>query len=222
MEKAVKSYIANVQEDDKMVKTQGDSFINVWIKKEELKGKIGGAESETSEQFPSSWVQQRGMLLELIGMNNPMLDQAIYSPENAETVNRIIGIPGIKIPGAADQDKQLAEIADLLKAAPIPEPITDEFGQPVTDPTTGMPATKNTPSVPIDPDVDNDIVQSMVCKEWAVSAVGRATKISNPEGYANVIAHMIAHEEHQMMMNPPAPAPGNPAPGNEPQKEPVQ
>jgi hypothetical protein len=198
MEKSVKSYIKNVQDDQKMVKPQGDSFINVWIRKEELGGKLGGAAPETSEQFPSSWVQQRGMLIDLISLKDPMLGQAIYDPENLNTINRIIGIPGIKVPGESDRDKQLAEIAELVKAAPTP--VLDEFGQEIIDQLSGMPMLAS--SVPIDPDVDNHDVQAYTCMAWAVSLVGRSMKELNPQGYMNVIAHM---KEHRALIPPPAP-----------------
>lgn len=204
MEKAVKSYIKHVQEDEKMVKPSGDSFINVWIRKSELAGKIGGATAETSEQFPTSWVQQRGMLLEIMAMQNPYIDHALYDPENVSVVAQLIGIPGIKIPGEMDRDKQLAEIAELVKGVSIPpEPMIDPVtGMPVLDPMTGQPQMgPPTPSIPIDPEVDNHEQQAYVCRAWAVSSVGRATKIDNPEGYMNVIAHMIAHE--QMIPPPP-------------------
>lgn len=199
IEKAVKSYIKNVQDDEKMVKPQGDSFINVWIKKEELSGKLGGVEAENSEQFPSSWIQQRGMLLEIMGFGNPMLDQALYDPENVNTVNRILAIPGIKIPGADDRDKQLAEIAELLKSGPTPM-IDQMTGMPVIDPMTGQPVMQS--SIPIDMDVDNHGTQAYVCMAWAVSSVGRSTKEINPQGYMNVIAHM---KEHRQLIPPPVP-----------------
>lgn len=217
MVKAVKSYIKYVQYDDKMVKAQGDSFVNVWIKTEELAGKIGGAEPETSEQFPLSWVQQRGMLLELMTLQNPYVDQALYDPENVNTINRIIGLPGFKIPGDSDRDKQLAEIAELLQSAPIMEPMIDPIMGPIIDPMTGMPQMMPTPSIPVEPEVDNHEFQAYVCRAWAVSTVGRATKISNPQGYMNVIAHMVAHEQ----LIPPPPmvdAEGKPLEENKPQE----
>ncbi len=204
MEKAVKSYIKNVQDDAKMVKPSGDGFVNIWIRKEELAGKLGGAEPETSEQFPSSWAQQRAMLLELLTLKDPMINQAIYDPENSNTVQRVVGIPGIKVPGEADRDKQLSEIAELIKsqATPVLDPsgAVDEMGQPLPsiDPVTGQPLMAS--SIPIDPDVDNHDIQAYVCMAWAVSSVGRSTKEINPEGYMNVIAHM---KEHRALIPPP-------------------
>jgi hypothetical protein len=209
MEKCVRSYIEHVQGDEKIVKTSGDSYINSWIRSSELKGKIGGASSETSEQFPVSWVQKRAMLLELMGMNNPFIMMALQDVENANKANQLL-MPDLKAPGTDDRDKQLAEIAELLTGQPYEEPVIDPMtGLPGFDPETGAEIPpKLMPSVEIDPEVDNHDVHIQVCKAWAVSISGRAAKVENPEGYANVIAHMMMHDEFLTMTAPPVPVPG--------------
>jgi hypothetical protein len=57
---------------------------------------------------------------------------------------------------------------------------------------TGQPKMMST--VPITPDLDNNQVESEICKAWLISEVGQDAKKNNPGGYANVLAHKKEHD----------------------------
>lgn len=193
MKKAVKSFIAHLKADDKFVVPEGRGFKNVWIRKAELTGEIGEVESETSEQFPFSWPQQRQMLLELLDMGKPQFDGMAFAPENTEVVHRTLGFTDLKIPTEDDRYKQLVEITELLKGSPMPS----------FDPMTGMPTQVS--SIPVDSELDNHMVEAQICRSFLVSEEGLDAKVMNEAGYANVRAHMIEHI-NIMQMQMPAPA----------------
>lgn len=172
MKKSVQSFKDNMKDDEVMVQRQGKGFINVWIRKEEIHGgEIGEVYSESSDQLPIAWAQQRDLLMQLIQLNNPQINTALFSPNNAGEIARVGGFPDLVIPGDNDRNKQLYEIGELLK------------GQPQM----------NEPSVPVEPMADDHIVHIEVTKNWLVSPSGLEAKETNPAGYANVLAHLMRH-----------------------------
>ena len=183
MGKSVQDYINHLIEDEQFSQKQGDGYINVWIRLSEISGKVGRIEAETSEQFPMSWAQKRGVLLELLGLNKESVDFAVFHPDNVETVQTILGLDDLHIPGEADRLRELYNIAELLRT----EPMMDEMGQGI-------------PSVMIEEDVDDDVVHIQTCKTWALSEQGREAQVNNPGGYANVIAHLKMHVSHQQFL----------------------
>lgn len=181
--KAVKSFADNMREDEKSVQAKGSSFINVWIRRAEISGNVGDVEPEISEAFPVSWSQKRDVIMNLMQMKDEDVSAVIRHPENAGLVASIIGVPELYIPGDDDRTKQLMEIAELIMTEP-------QMGQP--DPMTGQPMMMS--SVPITPDLDNNQIESEICKAWLISEVGQDAKKNNPGGYANVLAHKKEHD----------------------------
>lgn len=204
--KSVKSYIANSSNgDDKFVKRSGTGFINVWIKEAELEGKLGDVESETSEQFPVSWEQMGARLLELLDKNNEAINAAIFDPNNVGFVARLLGFRQMHIPGEDDRNKQLMEIAELVKDAPT-EMNPDDYQ----------------PTVMVEPDVDNHAVHIATLVAWLVSPIGIDCKNTNPQGYQNVVAHLRMHKMAEIGAGSPgapssetATTPGAESPGPE-------
>lgn len=193
MEKAVKEFrrftkdLATKVNDpmyaEHFVKKDGENYTNVWIRLEEMTGETGEAEAETSDQFPISYEQQRGLLFEIMQSPNPTLGSMVTNPENIGAVRDIIGLYKLKIPGEQDRDKQLYEITQMLN---------------------GMP-------VEIEQFVDNHQLHLMTCQFWASSPTGRETKLSNPMGYQLVLQHAMMHSVAvQQAMAAAAPAPGGP------------
>ena len=45
-------YADCIVEDEKFTKYESGSYVNVWIKRSQMEGKIGGVEPEASESFP--------------------------------------------------------------------------------------------------------------------------------------------------------------------------
>ncbi len=172
MDGAVRMYVETVVEDQKFAKFVDGKYINVWIRQSELKGKVGGVESEASESFPVSSMQKNALLTKLIELNNPFINMALYTPENARNLQDNFALNEFKIPGEAQRFKQAMECDELTNSEPM---------------------NLTTPSVPIDPDVDDHAVHIAVIKGLLVDVVGLDMKKSNPAGYLNNILHMKQH-----------------------------
>lgn len=205
MMKAVKSHAQNMKTDEKVVQAKGSNFLNVWVRRSEMSGETADIEPEVSETFPVSWSQKRDIMLNLMQMGNEDINAVIRHPENASLIATMIGVPELFIPGDDSRNKQLMEIALLIRA----EPMMPQIPPPQADPETGVmeappagppgmpPPGQMAPqlqsSVPIDPDLDDHPVEAEICKSWLRSEVGQDAKVNNPGGYANVLAHMKEH-----------------------------
>ena len=183
---AVKLYIETLVEDEKFTKFESGNYVNVWIKRSEMEGKIGGVEPEASETFPSSQSQIKDLLMKLIELNNPFINSALYAPENARIIQDSLALTQLKLPGETQRIKQVIEINEMLKEGQ--EPI--DVGP---NPQTGQPTMQ--PSVPIDIDVDDHAVHISTLKAFMVDLSGLDVKRDNPVGYANLQAHLKAHEQ---------------------------
>lgn len=189
--KAIPAYIKVMQEDERDVtRDQFGNFMNSFIRKAELQGRIGRVEIEANENLPITWNQRKDIIMQLLNNGNPEILAIINSPENLPLIHEAIGINDFYIPGEADREKQYEEIKQLLNSEPILEPMgVDELGQPIEE---------EIPSVEIDPDVDNDEIQYETIRIWAVSSVGRQAKEDNPNGYRNVLLHGKMHKMNMM------------------------
>jgi len=186
MGKAIKGFVNNMKEfgfDERIVKSTGNSFVNVWIRRTDLEGNMGSIEPESTGQFPVSWAEQRGVLMELLTMNNPEINASLFHPENLGTIARLIGLPNLHIPGDDDRTKQLQEIGVLLRGQAVSIPAKTENDEEFL-----------IPSVPIDIALDNHAVEAETCKAFLISEVGQDLKNTNIEGYINILAHFKAHQ----------------------------
>lgn len=180
--KAIPAYIQEVVEDEQFTeKDQSGSFINVFIRKAELEGKIGEIELESAENLPISWMQKKDIIMQFLQAANPLVLQALTSPENLPLLAEAVGLDDLELPGENDRQAQLEEIVQLVNSAPLDEMM-------------------GIPSVPIEPDVDNHEVHILIAKNWLTSEAGRFAKVDNPAGYANVLMHMKMHVQYQQMM----------------------
>lgn len=217
--KVIPMYIKEVQEDERNVELDDQGrFINVFIRKAEIEGKIGRIELEANENLPLTWSQKKDTYMQLLENQNPKVQETISSPENIQMLADAIGLADFTVPGADDRQKQYEEIQQLINSEPItipPDPIAVEFAAMQGAP---PPTEMEVPSVEIDPDVDNHDIEADICRRYLVSAAGRQLKLDNPMGYKNILLHMKAHmEQIQMSMMPPM-DPNNPqqaaAPGS--------
>jgi hypothetical protein len=191
MGKVVPEYVKEMKGDDKFVKAQGKNFVNVWIRKNELEGgSIGQVEPESSEQFPTSWAQKKDLLIQVLTLKNPILDEALFHPENANLVAQALGFPEVYVPGDEDRTKQLFEVSRMLA--------TGQF-------------------IEIEPEVDNHPVHIEVIRAWMNSDVGQEVKFTNPQGYALTLEHLRAHL--MIIAGTPAPSQG-PEKGSVPAEKP--
>jgi len=231
----VESFRKNRPEDVDVPLLGPDGMLDArMIRVADLKGNIA-VHPEADETFPRLKSQQRGVLQQLFGLKDPLIQEAMADPANIGYIKNVLGLTELVVPGEDSRNKQLREIQALLGAAPIvievgsgQRPATSEegigssqdaenlprslhSGPQTTRPSgrdDGLGATVVLPSVAVDLLLDNHSVEFEECKRWANSEAGQSARMANPAGFANVRAHA---EAHLRAMTPPAPVP-NPAP----------
>lgn len=187
--KVIPMYINEVKDDERDVQRDDEgNFINTFIRKAELEGKIGKVELEANENLPLTWSQQKDVIMQLIQTTNPEILAIIGSPKNLPIVRNAIGLTDFFVPGEDDKDKQFDEIKMLLNSEPMP---------------TGDPMMPEMPSVDIDPVYENHSIEFEVVRSWVVSEAGRQAKVDNEAGYRNVLLHGKLH--YMQMQNSMAP-----------------
>lgn len=199
--KSIPMYMKNMQDDERIVeKDEQGNFINVFIRKAELDGKIGNIELENDEKLPITDEQQADMIMQLFTLNNQEITSALMDPENLPYIAKVVKIPEFRLPGEDDRQKQFEEITELINSAPIPpsqqeiqqyQQAAQQAQQQGQQSQVQQPQEK--PSVEIDVDVDNHQVEASICRSWLISSAGRLAKQENQNGYHNVLLHMKAH-----------------------------
>lgn len=195
--KVIPMYIDEIkrQEEERSVELdEKGNFINVFVRKSELEGKIGRIELEANENLPITWSQRKDVYMELLKTQNEHVLAALASPENIKNLAESIGLDDFVVPGEADRQKQYEEIKILVNSEPIVEPPTEE--QMITSELMGQePQMNELPSVEVDPDLDNHDIEADICRTFLISEAGRLLKTENPAGYKNVLLHMKMHME---------------------------
>ena len=177
--KCAVEFASNMKADEKSVKKENGKFLNTWIKLENITGKVGNVEPETSETLPQTWEQKWQLIVEMLQMKDPQINQVLLAPENAELMKQAIGLPEFFVPNEGDRNKQYGEIYDIIS----------EDG-----------------NVQVDANVDNHGVHMEVIKNYMTSSTGVALYKTNPTAYQNVINHFLQHQ--QAMQPPPGAQPG--------------
>lgn len=184
--KVVPMYMKEMVEDERYVQPdEMGNYINVFIRKSEMLGKIGNIELESAENIPISWMQKKDTIMQFLQAASPEVMQALIDPQNLPIIAEAVGLENLSLPGANDRQVQLEEILELVNSTPMPDL--------QVDPMTGMEIPNEVPSVPIEPDVDNHEVHIAICRNWLTSETGRLAKLENPEGYRNVLLHLKMH-----------------------------
>jgi hypothetical protein len=184
------------------------------IRVADLKGNIC-VHPEADETFPRLKSQQRGVLQQLFGLKDPVIQEALAEPANLGYIKSVLGLTELVVPGEDARNKQLREIQVLLSGAPIvvdvaPDPRTVTREETPGASTEGTRDTEHEtrsvvlPSVTVDVLLDDHAVEFEECKRWANSEAGQAAKMTNPAGFANVRAHA---EAHLRALRPPEPTP---------------
>lgn len=148
----------------------------------DLKGRIQ-ARPEADETFPRLKSQQRGALLGLLGLNDPVVAQALSEPANMGTIKSILGLTDLVIPGEDSRNKMLRQIQELLTAQPMQVP-------GAVDPASGMPGPPQMLSTMQPGPFDRFAIELEEGVRWVNSPEGLEAKRTNPGGYANVIAYL--------------------------------
>ena len=179
------------------------------IRTADLKGNIC-VHPEADETFPRLKSQQRAVLQQLFGINDPVIQRALTEPANLGYIKNVLGLNEMVIPGEDSRNKQLREIQHLLASAPIMVSLHSSGVAHVasasspadsdTTPQEGSNAPEDSaaptlvlPSVPVDQLLDDHAVEFEECKRWANSEAGQSAHMTNPAGFANVRAHAEAH-----------------------------
>jgi len=92
------------------------------IRTADLKGNVC-VHPEADETFPRLKSQQRGILQQLFGINDPVIQRALTEPANLGYIKNVLGLTEMVIPGEDSRNKQLREIQQLLASAPIVLPL---------------------------------------------------------------------------------------------------
>jgi hypothetical protein len=200
--KAIPAYMKEVKEDERYVKKDKlGNFVNTYIRKAELDGKIGDIELEPDDKMPVTDEQMADMVMQLMNLNNQQVMTALMDPENLPYLRKAIKMPQFKLPGEDDRMKQYEEISQLINESPnVRPPSPEEIQQAQTTMQELQPQYQS--SVQIDPDIDNHGIEASICRTWLISPAGRLAKIENPEGYMNIMLHMKEHLQqiqNQMM-----------------------
>jgi hypothetical protein len=178
--KVIPAFIQEVKEDERDVQRDNDgNFINVFIRKAELEGKIGKVELEANENLPLTWSQQKDIIMQLLTAANPEILSIIGSPENLPMIRQAIGLTDFFVPGEDDRNHQYDEIKLLLGSEPMPNPMD--------------PQNPEAPSVDVDPIFENHGIEFEIVRKWAVSPAGQQAKMDNEAGYRNVLLHGKLH-----------------------------
>jgi hypothetical protein len=171
--KCVVDFAQNLREDERFAKKQNGTYINVWVRTSQLKGKVGHVEPELDPQLPQSWAQIKDTLMQVLNLQIPEVGQILLHPSNTEILKRAMGVRDFYIPGECDRNKQFSEYYELAAGQPLDE---------------------KTSSVPIDIVVDDHQVHMLVLKGILVDSVGLQLYKTNPAAYQNCILHYRAHE----------------------------
>src|SRR5690606_26555161 len=101
--KVIPMYIAEIKDDERDVQRDKDgNFINVFIRKAELEGKIGKVELEANENLPLTWSQQKDVIMQLLQAANPEILAILGAPENLPVIRQAIGLTDFFVPGEED------------------------------------------------------------------------------------------------------------------------
>lgn len=199
--KAIPMYIKEVAEQGGERDVQRDNdgnFINILIEKSSLEGKIGRVELEANENLPLTFNQIKDVIEKLMTAQIPEMQAILSDPDNLPKIREYLGLTDISIPGENDRTKQYDEIKLLLNSSPLPSP--------TPDPMTGQMVMNEVSSVDIDPTYDDHSIHFSIVKKWVTSEAGQQTKLTNEEGYKNVLLHGQAHLQ-QIQTNSPKPQP---------------
>lgn len=215
--KVIPQYMKDIVEDERDVQRKRDgSFVNVFIRKSEMEGKLGKVELESNENLPMTWNQVKDVVMQLLTSSNPELLSILGSPENLPVIRDAIGLTDFFIPNEDDVIAEREDINLLLNSEPIempPDPMQSQMmGQ----------EPQSMPSVDIDFEMDKHDIRFEVIRNWAVSEAGRLAKTENPQGYKNVLLHGMQHKQammQQMMQQMPPPEEQDKS-GNVPSKRP--
>jgi len=166
MEKCVHIYVENVIADEHYVSKNKENYVNVWIRQSELTGKVGDVEAEAAETFPVTTGQKQSLLFKLMGMNNDMINAALFDVENRKILADALSFPELTIPDEAQRTKQAYEIQRMIDKKQL---------------------------VGIEPEIDDNDVHVQVLRDFMAGSKGRDLQARDPEIYTILMQHLQLH-----------------------------
>lgn len=120
--------IKEMDQDEKYTVQEGaGNFINVWIRKSSLNGKVGRVEPEASEQLPQSWAQKKDLIFQLMQSGIPEVLMVLTHPQNAGIIKNTLGMNELFIPGEDNSIKQYKEFQLLSQGIQVQtNPLVDD------------------------------------------------------------------------------------------------
>jgi len=180
---AVECFRRNRSEDVEMVvEGDGRAYQSEYIRLGEIRGNVV-VRPTADEDFPASFGQVRQAIEQVIGSKDAELQSILAAPVNRPILSHYLGLPDLVDPDGDNRSKQFREIDQLMQGTPG----IGSQGQVQ-------------PSIAPEVLVDNHAVHIAAVREWAVSQAGLQAKAARPEGYANVIAHLLAHMDAEQAM----------------------
>lgn len=206
--KVIPMYIQEVKDDEREVRRdRNGNFINEFIRKAELEGKIGRVELEANENLPITWHQTKEVVMTLLQSGTPEILKILGAPQNLSKIRDAVGLSDFKVPEQDEIEATYDDIKLLVNSEPIVQPPMmneEEMGEgiPMEEPI-------ELPSIEPQPDIDNPMLRYEITRGWLLSEAGRQAKIDNEPGYRNVLLYAKMYK--QMLMQSPmgttAPAP---------------
>lgn len=180
---AIECFRRNRTDDvELVVEGKSGGYRSEYIRLGEIRGNVV-ARPTADEDFPQSFGQVRDSLEQILQTKDPELLAVVGAPVNRPIVAHYLGLPELVDPGEDNRAKQFMEIEALMGSAPV-----------------ALPNGQVQPSIAPDLYVDDHEVHVGTIKDWAVSEAGLQAKASQPEGYANVIAHLLAHMDAEQAL----------------------
>lgn len=191
---AVKCAAMNADEDVFDVALGPDgNYEKKLVRMSELKGSVM-AFPESDQGFPMSYQEIRAFWERLMEMaeKNPFLQALFDEPANVKQAVIYTGVPGVVVPGAAQDTKTTAIINLLIKGQPIPTQVPPTMGPNGQV----IPATEVLKPT-IEPNLDIDDLQRCVATavEWCID--NYRLEAEEPNGFNNVIAYIRLCRELQ-------------------------
>lgn len=163
------------------------------------------SEMDTDQTYPSTFEEQQLSLTTLIlsaAQGDKLAQEQISNPANADTLNKLRGIPHLKSALAETGMKTQQNIDLLLSQQPLPnvqviqqaqvQAVAGALqGQPVQPPNEYallMPSQKPRP-------LDNAAQELPFYMQWITSPAGQYQKNANPEGFMNVELYTMALQQ---------------------------
>ena len=180
--------------------TEGGSFVNVEVSPDDFsKGQIQ-TYWEVVEDFPTTWAQRQGLLMNLMG--NPLFQGAVAKMSNLTQVKQTLGVT-LEMPGEQAYGNAWKVIEQLITEEPAPQQ------DPMTGEVMGM-----TPSVQPGP-LDDYAAVLEACKDFDQSERADQLRAEKSPGYDNFL--LYAAELMKAMAPPPMPGAEGPDGGAPPE-----